>query len=68
MVEILEKFSRGDGTERDIRLLEELSNAMVLSSLCGLGQAAPNPVLDSLQHFRNDYENRIKQEQGGLVR
>jgi NADH:ubiquinone oxidoreductase subunit F (NADH-binding) len=31
------------------------------SSLCGLGQAAPVPVLDTLKHFRNDYENRIKQ-------
>jgi NADH-quinone oxidoreductase subunit F len=68
MVEILEKFSRGDGTERDIRLLKELSSAMILSSLCGLGQAAPNPVLDSLQHFREDYESRIKQGQGGIVR
>jgi len=68
MVEILERFTKEEGTERDIRLLEELSNAMILSSLCGLGQAAPIPVMDSLQHFRNDYENRIKQKQGGIVR
>ena len=62
MVEILEKFSRDEGVERDIRLLEELSSAMMLSSLCGLGQAAPVPVMDSLQYFKNDYESRIKQK------
>jgi NADH:ubiquinone oxidoreductase subunit F (NADH-binding) len=68
IVEIFRKFSKAEGTERDIRLLEQLSDAMMLSALCGLGQATPNPVLDSLQHFRHDYENRIKQKQGGLVR
>jgi NADH:ubiquinone oxidoreductase subunit F (NADH-binding) len=60
MVEILERFSRGEGVQRDIRVLEELSNAMMLSSLCGLGQAAPNPVVDSLQYFRSAYESRIR--------
>ena len=65
MVEIMEKFTKGEGTERDIRLLEELSNAMMPSALCGLGQAAPIPIMDTLQYFRNDYENRIKQKQGG---
>ena len=68
MVEILERFSQGEGVERDIRLLEELSNAMMLASLCGFGQAAPIPVIDSLQYFRNDYESQIKQKQGGIVR
>lgn len=61
MVEILERFSRGQGVESDIRVLEELSNAMMLSSLCGLGQAAPNPVIDSLQYFRGAYESRIRE-------
>jgi NADH-quinone oxidoreductase subunit F len=60
MVEIMEKLYKGEGVERDIITLEQLSQVMMLSSLCGLGQAAPNPVLDSLQHFRNDYESRIK--------
>ena len=59
MAEILTRFRRGEGQEQDIRLLEELSSAMMLSSLCGLGQAAPNPVMDSLQYFRNAYEERI---------
>jgi len=68
MVEILGRFNRGEGVEKDIKLLEELSSTMVLSSLCGLGQAAPIPVMDSLQYFRGDYESRIKQKQGGSVR
>jgi len=68
LVEIMEKFTKGEGTERHIRIMEELSDAMMLSALCGLGQAAPIPVMDSLQYFRNDYENRIKQKQGGTVR
>ena len=60
MVEILERFSCGEGVERDIGVLEELSSAMMLSSLCGLGQAAPDPVVDSLQYFRSAYESRIR--------
>ncbi|GAJ01065.1 unnamed protein product, partial [marine sediment metagenome] len=68
MVEILERLSQGEGMKKDIRLLEELSNAMMLSSLCGLGQAAPIPVMDSLQYFRHEYESRIKHKQGGVVR
>lgn len=61
MVEILERLTKGEGVQEDIEILEELSNVMMLSSLCGLGQAAPVPVLDTLKYFRNDYENRIKQ-------
>ena len=61
MVEILGRLTRGEGVQEDIEILEELSNVMMLSSLCGLGQAAPVPVLDTLKYFRNDYENRIKQ-------
>jgi NADH-quinone oxidoreductase subunit F len=68
MAEIAEKFLTGEGTEKDIRLLERLSDAMALSSLCGLGQAAPIPVMDSLQHFRDSYLSRMKQKQGGMVR
>ena len=59
MVGILEKFATDDGTESDIKVLGELSDAMMISSLCGLGQAAPNPVVDSLQYFRTEYERRM---------
>ena len=61
MVDILERLTKGEGVEEDIKTLEELSRVMMDSSLCGLGQAAPIPVLDTLKYFRNDYENRIKQ-------
>ncbi|MBA7619368.1 NADP-reducing hydrogenase subunit HndC [subsurface metagenome] len=61
MVETLERFSRGEGLEKDIKVLEELSETMMLCSLCGLGQAAPIPVIDSLEHFRGAYENRLRQ-------
>ncbi|MFH1382309.1 MAG: NADH-ubiquinone oxidoreductase-F iron-sulfur binding region domain-containing protein [Chloroflexota bacterium] len=68
LVHILEKFIKGEAGERDIQVLEELSRAMTLSALCGLGQAAPVPLLDSLQYFRNEYENQIKQKQGGAIK
>jgi NADH-quinone oxidoreductase subunit F len=61
MVEILGRLARAEGAPDDVRVLEELSRVMMASSLCGLGQAAPVPVLDTLKYFRNDYENRIKQ-------
>ena len=60
MVEILGRLSRGDGVERDLDSLEDLSEVMMLSSLCGLGQGAAVPVRDSLQHFRHEYEDRIE--------
>ncbi|MDP2931082.1 MAG: NADH-ubiquinone oxidoreductase-F iron-sulfur binding region domain-containing protein [Chloroflexota bacterium] len=66
MAEILARFDRGEGREKDIKVLEELARAMSISALCGLGQAAPTPVTDSLQYFREDYAKRIKQ--GGKVR
>ncbi len=61
MVEILRKFSQGEGLNKDITVLQELASTMMLSSLCGLGQAAPNPIIDSLQYFRDAYENRIQE-------
>ncbi len=67
MVKILERFCKGEGEERDILHLEQLSRVMTLSSLCGLGQAAPNPVTDSLKYFRDDYEKRIREKKGGVA-
>ena len=61
MVGILGRLAQGEGVQEDIGVLEELSNVMMLSSMCGLGQAAPIPVLDTLKYFRNDYQNRIRQ-------
>lgn len=61
MVEIYSRLVDGEGAQDDIVQLEELSGAMMLSSSCGLGQAAPIPVLDTLKYFRNEYQNRISQ-------
>ena len=61
MLQILGRLAGGEGAEDDIRTLEELSQVMIDSSLCGLGQAAPIPLVDTLTYFRKDYENRIKQ-------
>jgi len=61
MVETMERLGRGEGLKKDIKVLEELAETMMLCSMCGLGQAAPIPVVDSLEHFRGEYENRIRQ-------
>ncbi len=62
MVEMLGRLYRGEGRKNDITVLEQLSSTMILSSLCGLGQAAPNPVMDSLEHFKSAYEMRIRED------
>jgi NADH:ubiquinone oxidoreductase subunit F (NADH-binding) len=59
MLEIYDRLERGDAVEHDLDTLEDLSQVMTLSSLCGLGQGAAVPVLDSLQHFRADYQDRV---------
>jgi len=59
MLEILEKITKGDGEPEDISLLEELSGMIKDGALCGLGQTGPNPVLSTLQYFRDEYEAHI---------
>jgi NADP-reducing hydrogenase subunit HndC len=61
LLEILGRLARGEGEPADLEILEELSGVLMLSSLCGLGQSAPVPVLDTLKVFRKEYENRIGQ-------
>jgi NADH-quinone oxidoreductase subunit F len=60
MLEILERICGGEGREGDIELLEDLGQKIISSSLCGLGQSAPNPVLTTLRYFRDEYEAHIK--------
>ncbi|MEK7354045.1 MAG: NADH-ubiquinone oxidoreductase-F iron-sulfur binding region domain-containing protein [Chloroflexota bacterium] len=60
MVNILEGFVKGTAAEKDIKILEELSSAMILCSLCGLGQFAPTIVMDTLNYFRSAYDERIQ--------
>jgi NADH-quinone oxidoreductase subunit F len=60
MLEILTRISRGDGVEGDIELLQEMGQSIKDSSLCGLGQTSPNPVLSTIRHFREEYESHIR--------
>ena len=55
MLEILEKITKGLGTEKDLAELEKLANVIKDGSLCALGQSAPNPVLSTLAGFRDEY-------------
>ena len=55
MLEILEKITKGQATMEDLDRLEELCSHLQTSSLCALGQTAPNPVLSTLRYFRDEY-------------
>jgi NADH:ubiquinone oxidoreductase subunit F (NADH-binding)/Pyruvate/2-oxoacid:ferredoxin oxidoreductase delta subunit/(2Fe-2S) ferredoxin len=59
LLEILKRITSGRGKPEDIEKLEKLSRDIKASSLCGLGQTAPNPVLSTLHYFRNEYEAHI---------
>lgn len=59
MLKILNNITTGKGKEGDIELLEELGEFMQEASLCALGKTAPNPVLSTIKHFRNEYETHI---------
>jgi NADH-quinone oxidoreductase subunit F len=60
MLEILTRITTGNGEEKDIAELEELAAKIRVSSLCGLGQTAPNPVLTTLRYFRSEYDDHIR--------
>jgi NADH-quinone oxidoreductase subunit F len=60
MLEILTKITEGRGEEKDIAALEDLAAKVKVSSLCGLGQTAPNPVLTTLRYFRAEYDDHIR--------
>jgi NADH:ubiquinone oxidoreductase subunit F (NADH-binding)/(2Fe-2S) ferredoxin len=59
LLEILERICDGKGKDGDIELLENLCRQIQTASLCGLGQGAPNPVLSTLEQFREEYEAHI---------
>jgi len=60
MLEILERICAGEGQPGDIDLLVDLGEQIKLTSLCGLGQTAPNPVLSTLRYFRDEYLEHIR--------
>ena len=59
---LLAKICGGEGTEADLALLEELAPYCKESSLCGLGQSAPNPLMSTLRYFRDEYMAHIKEK------
>jgi NAD-dependent dihydropyrimidine dehydrogenase PreA subunit len=59
MLEILVRITSGHGTPEDLERLEKLANQIVDTSLCGLGQGAPIPVLSTLKYFREEYEEHV---------
>ncbi len=60
LLEILDRITSGKGKEGDIELLEELSQDVKATSLCGLGMTAPNPILSTIKYFRHEYEAHIR--------
>ncbi len=62
MYDILEDITLGRGTMEDLDRLEKLALTVKTTSLCGLGQAAPNPVLSTLRYFRHEYIEHIKEK------
>jgi NADH:ubiquinone oxidoreductase subunit F (NADH-binding)/(2Fe-2S) ferredoxin/NAD-dependent dihydropyrimidine dehydrogenase PreA subunit len=62
MREILTRISQGLGSEEDLALLEDLGWMVRETSLCGLGQTAPNPVLTTLRYFRDEYLAHVREK------
>ena len=62
MLEVLTRITEGNGQAGDIELLEELCYSIKDGALCGLGQTAPNPVLTTIQYFRDEFEAHIAEK------
>ncbi|MDJ0818698.1 MAG: NADH-quinone oxidoreductase subunit NuoF [Desulfobacterales bacterium] len=61
-LQLLEKICDGNGKPEDLTTLEELSDIIKETALCGLGQTGPNPVLSTLRYFRDEYEAHIHEK------
>jgi NADH-quinone oxidoreductase subunit F len=68
MLKILEKITSGEGPEEDLDELERLGTIIKDTSLCGLGQTAPNPVLSTLRYYRHEYEAHVKEKKCPALR
>ena len=62
MLEILTKITEGKGEPEDLVKIKEIAQHMKSSSLCALGQSAPNPVLSTIEHFINEYEAHVNEK------
>ena len=63
MLELLDKITKGLGTKKDLENLRILANYVKENSLCGLGQAAPNPVLSTMNKFPEEYAAHIERKE-----
>ena len=62
MYDLLAKITDGSATHDDLKMLEELCDLVKFTSLCGLGQTAPNPVISTLRYFRDEYLAHIEEK------
>jgi len=62
LLDTLERITKGEGRDGDIELLEDLSIDIKEGSLCGLGKTAPNPVLTTIEYFRDEYEAHVQEK------
>jgi NADH:ubiquinone oxidoreductase subunit F (NADH-binding) len=62
MSDIMEDISKGNGGPQDIDLLNEIGEQMKTGCICDLGRTAANPVLSSIELFRDEYEVHIKEK------
>jgi NADH:ubiquinone oxidoreductase subunit F (NADH-binding)/(2Fe-2S) ferredoxin len=62
MLDILGDICSGEASDGQLDLLEEIAHSVAESSLCGLGQTAPKPVLTTLRYFRDEYEEHLEQK------
>ena len=60
LYEILDRITQGEGSEDDLKKLEDLSQNIKSSSVCGLGQSAPNPVISTIKYFKEEYIEHVK--------
>ena len=63
MVDLLTGWTQGQGSDGDLALIDELSEALRLTSICGLGQVVPAPIASVLKHFRDEVEAHISRRE-----
>jgi NADH-quinone oxidoreductase subunit F len=62
MLEILTRITMGEGRPGDVEKIEKLGRQIRETSLCGLGQSAPNPALTTIKYYRDEYEAHINEK------
>jgi len=67
LLELLERLTNGQGESKDVDLIEDLAKVMMKGAFCGLGQAAPVPILGCLRYFRGEFVKYVKEPQDAQV-